>query len=116
MAFTTVISFKMPDGHAGFIKSVDQALESLAAYEDCELRLFYRGEDCPWWRPGKPEVTPVSIALWEEEVIELQIENSGLITHYCAAEFTGYYFNLLGKGKSQRGMRLNIGLPAGAPV
>lgn len=111
MAFINVASWTCPDGHAAIVTSVYQALESLAAYEDCTVRMFWRGEEDEWWRPKKPEVAPVRIALWEEESIILQVENTSMITHYIDVELVGYVFRMSTQAKSQRGIRVSIGAP-----
>ena len=116
MAFVTVAEFRVPDGHVAFVASIHQALETPYAYDDCTFMLIYHGEEQPLWKPGKPEITPVSIALFEEETILLKCENNGLVTHYCDAEFTGYYYRRIGGEKGQRGVTTRIGLPAGRPV
>jgi len=112
----TVATFQVPDGHVAFVASIHQALESAGAYDDCTFMLVYRGEEQPLWKPGKPEITPVSIALFEEETIHLKCINDGLIDHYCDAEFTGYYYEKISGGKGQRGVTTTIGLPAGGRV
>lgn len=116
MPYVTVLHWQVPDGHVAFIKSVHQALESPNAYDDCDVRLWYRGEEDEWWWPEKAEVTPVSIALTEEEKFEVQVQNNGIITHYCDAEITGYLYAKRGEGKGQRGFRVFIGKPLARPI
>ena len=112
MAFTTIASFEVPLGHVAIVTSIDQTLESTLAYDDCIVRIAYRGSEDEFWFPDKPEVTPVRIALFENEIIELQVENNGVVNHFCDADICGYLYEQQNKGpKNQRGLRIRLGLP-----
>lgn len=104
MTFYTGVSFTVPEASAAIITCVHQELESPAAYNDVNIRLFYRGGHKQFWNPRKPEVDPVTIVVFEKETFEIQWENNGLISHWLKAEILGYWFGIPATHKSQRGL------------
>jgi len=110
VAYTTVVQFRCPDEYIAVVTSIHQTLESPYAYDDCRPRIQWRGAEDQWWYPDKPEVTPVRIVLIKNTTIMLEVENEGLVDHYCTAEIVGYTWPQMGEGAGQRGLRVKIGL------
>jgi len=107
--FYNGLTYRVPDNCAAVITSLHQELESPAAYQDVNIRLFYRlkGSNQPGdvpWHPRKPEASPVRITIFQQEKFGIQWENNGIITHFLKAEILGYVFGIVKPSKSQRGL------------
>lgn len=103
--FLDVIRFQIPPGHAGVVTGIHHELESTGAYDDVNVRIFYRSQADQWWRPSKPEVDFVRICLFHEEWITLQFQNTTpLMSHYVWAELFGYVWPVAQHDKSQQGL------------
>lgn len=108
--YIDVCTFAVPIGHAAVVTAIHQELEAITAYDDVDVRLFYRGTSDEWWNPNKGEIMPVKIVLFEKESITLQFQNnSTFILHFAWAEILGYVFPLNHAAKDQYGLRVDCG-------
>jgi hypothetical protein len=107
--FYNIVCFECPPGMAAIVTTIHQELEAVTAYDTVGVRIFYREASDEWWYPHKPEVTPVSIVLFEKETICIQAENNDYIPHTVWGEVLGYVFPINKPSKNQYGLRVDIG-------
>jgi len=105
LTFYTGVSFRVPDNACAIITDVHHELESPAAYNDVNIRLWYRAAHPEFFRPQKPEASSTRITLYQQETFEIQWENNGIISHWLQAEILGYWFSVPQPDKSHRGLR-----------
>ena len=109
-AYADVCTFEVPAGYAAVVTAVHQELEAITAYDDVDVRLFYRGASDEWWNPNKGETMETRLVLFEKEYITLQFQNnSTFILHFAWAELLGYVFPLNHAAKDQFGLRVDCG-------
>jgi hypothetical protein len=110
LSFIDIISFAVAPNHAAIVTDISESLETIGAYDDCTIRLFWRSESDQWWIPKEPEIISTKITLFSFEVITIQATNTNLIVdHYLDAELVGYVFPVNSSLKDQTGLRVNTG-------
>lgn len=107
LEFINIVTFTVRQSLAAIVTDISESLESIGAYLDCHIRLYYRNESDEWWNPNEPEINGTRIAVFGAEDIIIQANNTNpIVPHYIDAEILGYIFNINNPSKTQKGLRV----------